>query len=226
MTGADIEIFPGVVIDNNDEMNQCRVKAVVPTVFDNDTMTAEEMMWIRPACMFGQQTFSKLNVGSKIWVLHDKNNYFDYSYIPQFELTDDAQTYVNTDSDVAISRSIDGDKIAQYYNRNEGFMTAIGNNKIQLTPAGNLDIISNEFGIKATASEDIKIGKSEGDYEPAILGNKLHDLLSHLSSGIQNLANIANTNPYTVVLVPMLSDIVMTLTKDMESIKSQNVKLN
>ena len=74
MTLADFELTPGIVITSDDPENLGRVKAASPGIFDTNTMSQDDMFWISPFMMTGQQSFSKLEIGSKIWILHNKKN--------------------------------------------------------------------------------------------------------------------------------------------------------
>jgi hypothetical protein len=68
MTLGDFEIIPGVVISNDDPLNQGRVRACAPGLFDTTTMDMDDLFWINPFMMMGHQTFSKLEINSKIWI--------------------------------------------------------------------------------------------------------------------------------------------------------------
>ena len=65
MTLGDFEILPGVVINVDDPLNQGRVKACAPGLFDTSTMEMDDLFWINPFMMIGQQSFSKMELNSK-----------------------------------------------------------------------------------------------------------------------------------------------------------------
>ena len=68
MKFSETELLPGVVIDVDDPKMLGRVKATVPTLFDENIMNKEGMPWIYPLTMIGYQGFSKLQKGSKIYL--------------------------------------------------------------------------------------------------------------------------------------------------------------
>ena len=53
MKFKDVELLPGVVIDAKDPKMLGRVKATVPTLFDNSAMDVKVMPWIYPISMIG-----------------------------------------------------------------------------------------------------------------------------------------------------------------------------
>ena len=110
-----------------------------PGLFDTSVMEMDDLFWINPFMMIGQQSFSKMELNSKIWILHNPANYFEYWYIPMFEINDNSPEVMNMNSDVLLSRSINGDIVQLYYSKEEGFNLNIGNNHIKLTSEAKLD---------------------------------------------------------------------------------------
>ena len=73
------------VIDVSDPKHIGRVKANAPALFNPETMSKEGLPWIYPFTMNGYQGFSKLTVGSKIWIFLVRP-IDEFWYIPMFEL--------------------------------------------------------------------------------------------------------------------------------------------
>ena len=153
MTLGDFEILPGVVIKTDDPLNQGRVKACAPGLFDTSTMEVDDLFWINPFMMIGQQSFSKMELNSKIWILHNPANYFEYWYIPMFEINENSPEVMNMNSDVLLSRSINGDIVQLYYSKEEGFNLNIGNNHIKLTSDAKVDIAAFATDVKSTQND-------------------------------------------------------------------------
>ena len=72
----DIEAIPGVVVDAEDPENLLRVKAAAPGLFDPDTMEISALPWVYRFPMCGYQHYSKLLMGSRIWILRNTKNYY------------------------------------------------------------------------------------------------------------------------------------------------------
>src|SRR5574344_2112201 len=145
MLFKDIEAIPGVVIDAEDPENLLRVKAAVPGIFDPGTMKKEALPWIYRFPMCGYQQYSRMMTGSRIWVLRNTKNYYEFWYIPFSNLNSNTLKAAKSEADVLISRYT-GEADAQlYYNKEEGFKTILGDNYMQLDAEGNTINMSNGY---------------------------------------------------------------------------------
>lgn len=224
MNLGDFEILPGVVISNDDPLNQGRVKACAPTLFTQD-MNVDDLFWINPFCMFGFQSFSKLEINSKIWILHNVNNYFEYWYIPMFEINNNMPNVTDTNADVVMSRSIAGEKVQLYYSQNEGFNLVNGNNKINLSNVGNLNIESNNTYIKANEN-GIELSKKDENIYHTVKAEELINILNTFCGDLQTIATTCATNPFTAQLSIGLSNAANKLQANLNNIKSDFVKIS
>ena len=57
-----------------------------------------------------------------------------------FEINENSPEVMNMNSDLLLSRSINGDIVQLYYSKEEGFNLNIGNNHIKLTSDAKVDI--------------------------------------------------------------------------------------
>lgn len=226
MTLGDFELLPGVVISNSDPLNQGRVKAVAPGLFDSTTMNEEDLFWINPFMMIGHQSFSKLEVSSKIWILHNKNNYFEYWYIPMFELNRHVpEGAVETDCDILLSRNISGELVQLYYSRDEGFRINIGNNGVSLLPDGSFKLKAGKSVIEAKDS-GIKIGKDGGSYNSATLAEPLITILSEHCNWLLATAAAACYTPFTIPMATTLTTAALSLQSKLDTVQSEFVKIS
>lgn len=225
MTLADFEIVPGVVITSNDPKNQGRVKAASPGLFDSNEMSEEDMFWICPFCMIGQQSFSKLEVGAKIWILHNKNNYYEYWYLPMFELNENSPNVTNQSADILMSRSSAGETNQIYYADEDGFNITNGQNKIQLDNGGNLNIKTNSTNIISN-NDVIKLTKDESTEYSATLAEPLMNALRDFCNNLQRVAVTAGLNPYTAGLSQPLLNTINKFREEIENFKSNVVKIS
>lgn len=224
MTLGDFEILPGIVIKNDDPAGLYRVKACAPTLFDNSTMDSEDFMWISPFMMFGNQAFSKQEIGSKIWILHNTNNYFEYWYFPMFDMNNNFPQ-LNTDDNVIMSRSINGELVQIYYSRDEGFNIKCGDNHIVQSPDGSFYVKSGKANIEAN-DENIKLTQNESNEYSAVKAEELIKVLTSFSSNLMSIAGIMGSNPYTAQIASPLIDTAFELQNNLSSIKSDFVKIS
>lgn len=217
------EILPGTIVIANDPKKMGRVKAVVPGWFDNSTMNEEDMFWIMPFTSgSGYQRVSKPIEGQKIWVLHDKTNEYEYYYLPMWE------TNINTtiaqqdfDYDVLVSRSGKSVGAQMYYTGKQGFVTRIGEHaQSTMSQNGNIENKSNgtEISIKGSRAY---IGKENNCKDPIVRGNQLYKLLSDLKSGLDELNNLANSNPYCSNLCSGILKCSKAISDNLETLNSK-----
>lgn len=224
MLFKDIEAIPGVVIDAEDPENLLRVKAAVPGIFDPGTMSKKALPWVYRFPMGGYQQYSKMMTGSRIWVLRNTKNYYEFWYIPFSNLNSNTLKAAKSEADVLISRYT-GEADAQlYYNKEEGFKTILGDNYIQLDSDGNTINMSNGYSSKIYG-EHYYVGEDGGEYEPMVLGKKLTELFKQLSSDLDELASVAESSPYTSQLSMPIRKIKLNIDKSYPEITSKDCSL-
>lgn len=222
MKFSETELLPGVVTEINDPKMLGRVKATVPTLFDENVMSKDGLPWIYPLTMHGYQGFSKLQKGSKIWVFKQNGKPREFWYIPMFELNKNTRDIVESykEPDILISRSAGTESVYIYYTDTDGIQLKIGSeNYINIKPDSSITLKSGQAQI------DLKEGKvfiGDGNAsEPAILGNKLFDALTHLSQNLGALG-AACTNPFTLPLATVFQQASTTLNQDIQNIRCEN----
>lgn len=225
MTLADFEILPGVVINTDDPLNQGRVKACAPGLFDTSTMEVDDLFWINPFMMIGQQSFSKMELNSKIWILHNIHNYFEYWYIPMFEINQNSPEVMSTTSDVLLSRSINGEIVQLYYSKDTGFNLNIGDNHINLSSEGILNI--NASGAVITASKSgINLQQADQQLHPAAKADEIVKALGEFCANLTSIATAATSSPYTACLASPIMSASKSLQSKLESFKSTFVNIS
>lgn len=226
MTLGDLELIPGVVIDVSDPLNQGRVKAVAPGVFDTSTMGVEDLFWINPFMMTGHQTFSKLEINSKIWILHNSKNYFEYWYIPMFEFSNIQSDNAAVKGDVVYSRSVGGNKVSMGYNEETGTTICNGGTSINVDP----DNIS-AYALKdlKLLGENVYIGKGMKDTNYHIArAEAVQKAFNNIGNTFLIAAGIAAVIPFTSPVAGSLlaTGLLFNANPAFEEIPSPNIKIN
>lgn len=221
---SDIEINVGVVIDSDDPKHEGRVKISCPDMFDEETMDPDYIFWANPI-MSDFQKFTHLDKGNKVWMLHNPNNYYEYYYLPYFELNSNTKALIdNKDLDVLVSRSASTGDAQLYYKQDEGLVNKVGNGHMTVNKDSDIDI----HGAKKVdvTGNVIKIGKENGSYEPAVMGDKLQRLLSGLASDLQTLSLKCAAVPYTASLASSFMKMSTSITSKIPEILSDTVKIS
>lgn len=225
MTLGDFEIIPGVVISNDDPLNQGRVRACAPGLFDTSTMDMDDLFWINPFMMMGHQTFSKLEINSKIWILHNVNNYFEYWYIPMFEINENAPGVHDKNADIMMSRSINGNIVQLFFSPEEGYNIVIGENKVQLSSDGDFNVVAQDAIITAN-SNGIKLSKYNANTYSATKAEPLISALNTFCADLQKVAFASVFNPWTATFGIPLYQATVDFQKKLQGIKSDFVKIS
>lgn len=237
---ADVEMIPGVVVDDEDPKFLGRLKISAPGEFEVDSMDINDMFWVYPFPVGGYQSFSHMLKGSKVWLIKNTKNYYEYWYLPYFEMNANTFNLVNSkkkyDADVLVSRSDGSNNIQMYYNPEDGINQKIGFASINIMPDGTISITTGgaapSAGTFHTNSKNNEIGYDGGEYprQFAIMGENLHKLLDELNGKFKTLATTAAPCPYTSHLAKTLNEICDTISDytngGEKDIKAQYTKVN
>lgn len=222
----DYYIILSTVEFADDPMKFGRIKCTIPGVIHSSTSPMEAMPWVRPFKMYGYQTFSKPEVGQKIWVLVSKTNYNEYWWFPFFETSDIVQNYLNANydnqPDVFNARSGSGGEAIFTYDDNNGYLMKLGDDFINLKPDRDMEISCNDCKIKIEGNK-VYCGSDNAGYEPCVMGNKCAKLKTDLSELFDKLADIAKDSPYTIHLKAPIEAIAKKYTAD---VKGSNLYVN
>lgn len=223
---SDYEFLPGVVINADDPEHLGRVKATVPTWFDTETMDEEALPWIYPFCMFGYQTFSKMEKKRKIWVFHNKENYLEYWYIPMFEMIGQTEEFVQKydNPEVLISRA-KGDSSKSVligYSDTEGFNIRIGDTIIKMGNDKELNITNgtNSFSV---GSNNVKLGDREGKHYPTVIGPAVQNMFSNIAKSCHEIYTLAKAESWTASIAEPFEQIYKSVNKINQKVLSESV---
>jgi len=225
----DCELVPAVIQSTDDPLKLGRIKCDIPGLVDHNTMSIENMPWIRPIFMNRSQTFSKPVVGFKVWVLINKSNYNEYWYFPFFELNDISKEFLESvyDSDnpeIFMSHNNGSLNAMSTYDDQNGFTIKIGEHHIELHPDGHISLLGGSGEVDIDGSH-IKVGKKDGNYEHAVMGDSLKEILEKLHKGFNKLKQDASSDSHTAKLIPGFQECQSALS-DLDPIIAENTKVN
>lgn len=224
---ANATLLPGVVTSAEDPQNLGRIKCIIAGVSNPDTMNQDHLPWCAPLTCFGNQRVSKPMEGAKVWVLHDEDNYYEYYYLPSWEVNGNTEDVTGDDSyDVLVSRPGEGFGSQQFYSDDKGFVTRIGNDlSTTMTKDGTIMNTDGNVELGITDSH-CYAGAKDGSWEPMVLGDQLYKLLNDLSSKLNATGQTASSSCYTSHLSQPLMECAKAINNHIEQILSQNSLVN
>ena len=224
---SNATLSPGVVTSIEDPQNLGRIKCIIAGATDPNTMNTDHLPWCAPLTCFGTQRLSKPIEGQKVWVLHDESNYYEYYYLPTWEVNGNTEILVGDEEyDILVSRPGEGFGSQQYYTQDQGFVTRIGN-LIRTDVQGDGTIAHTDGNVEMSIKDShVYVGNTGGEYQPMVKGDTLYQLLSKLAESLSNLADIASKNIYTQSLVPGIISCHEAIGNSVNDILSQNGYIN
>lgn len=241
MNLSNAELLPGVVISSDDPKNIGRVKAIVPTIFEEED--EDKCLWIWPLTMGNGQSFIKPMEGDKIWVLNNKDNYYEFWYFPMFELKPTSRELITTKGTQIFMNKPIADGTANFrYDDVNGFTFEVGKTKLNISPTKGVNFTNGSAGFssehpdynespdftdtKATIGIDksgnLELGK-KNDLTFAVRGDKLLEKLTDIADIFEGL--LINFDEFKG-LPPELIKKITLLKSNLSEIKSHNVNLS
>lgn len=199
------ELIPAVILDVEDPKKLGRIKCQIPNMCDNSVMKPSRMPWVLPMCMGGNQTFSKMTKGSKVWVLKNNTNYNELWYLPFHETTNDTKQYLSDNfgnsPDVLYMRNNMGKTVSITCDSSNGYEVKTGDWYMQIKNDGDIIINGNNANVLLRGGKAYLGSGIDSEYVPAVRAPELKKVLNDLATALQQLASDANS-PYTMNLVP------------------------
>lgn len=209
-----------------------RIKAQAPGLF-----TAEDDLEKLPPIMpwpSGVNTgaWSEPEPGQEVWILNMTDNPAGLFWFRKDRTSNSSavpQAYEGVQNvEVLCDREIGpGQWATIYFSDGSGWIVRNGFAYIQIDPDGKITLDSGTPGNKIEVGPGgISLGGSNPFSEPAVLGDKLQDVLEDINSALVAIKNACMSSPYTMAISSALAPCLLFLKTKIANITSGTVSLN
>lgn len=223
------------------ELNKCTVRpAIVRQVLDRNIIkvsapglfsTEDDPSLLPPVYPFiemSKNTFSELSEGDEVWLISVQDNPSELFWIrkPDYEFGMEDKT-ANGNLEILTRRESGASWAEIFFSDGTGWI--IRNDASYISIDNNGDITLSVLGRHKTIqinSEGISLGSKNGSAEPAVLGDKLTDLMEYISSMFESIEEVSLANPYTYPIGSTIKAMRKKLDSKIEKICSSYVTLD
>lgn len=222
-------IRPGKVLEVVD--NYGVVKCSAPGLF-TEKDGAATLPPIYPLLQSSSNTFTKPKAGDLVWILNFTDNKMELFYIRQNNYTEQLEELLTTDGggkycEVLCSVESGLSHAQLFFSDGSGWILKNDETIIQINPDGNILLeYPQAHRTIEISSNGISIGTKGGSAEPAVLGNKLEDVLNKIVILLKSLGDAAALNPYTAPLSTAIKSQIPGIENAIPEIASMNITID
>ena len=203
------------------------IKVSAPGLFST-TDDPDLLPPVYPFLELTKNSFSELVVGDEVWLLSVQDNPQELFWIrkPDYDMGMEDKA-VNGNLEI-LSRRESGASWAEiFFSDGTGWIIRNDSSYIGINKDGDitLSVLGNHKTIEIN-KDGISLGSKGTSAEPAVLGDKLTDVLDYISLIFDTLADVAGQNPYTVPIALIINTMKPILDKKIEKICSSYVTLD
>ena len=229
MKFASSFIRPGTVMEIVD--NYGTIKASSPGLFSVDD-DPSMLPPIIPFVQVGSSSYSSVLKDETVWIFHDDTNSQLFFYLRLNQLSQSVKDILDSgdeNQEIVFSRDTSKGLYQMFFNDGTGIKFMKDDNYIQISPEGNIDIVTEKNNRSISLSDDsICIGKKSDDagsvMNHAAYGEKVEDCLNTINNILMQLQTLSTPNPYTAALAPAFATLPK-LAAQIEQITSSDVKI-
>lgn len=210
---SDYEFLPAVIVETDDPLKYGRIKVTALGAYNANKSLPAQLPWCYPFTMWGNNTYTTYEKGSKVWLIRNKKRQDENWFIPMYEQHGMTQDFVNNSShsdkpEIISMRNKGGEQSSITYDHTNGYKIStggsgggaglnIGTDSTAVMNAGESIITANNNGVS--------IGKMEETEHPSVLGDKLKELFQSIFKEIYEFANALSADPYAKVAAGKLA---------------------
>ena len=231
---ADYEFLPAVIVETDDPMNYGRIKVSALGAYNAGNSSTAQLPWCYPFTMHGNNTYSSYEKGSKVWLLRNTKRQDENWFIPMYEHHAMTQDFIDGSDpknkpEVISMRNNGGSQSSITYDHSGGYnISTGGSGGGALLNVGTDSSATMSGGGSAvnTSGSGVTLGSPGEDEHPAVLGDKLSDLIYDILSALQIFSTeLGAQDPLARIPCENLNVEIQRIYLDIEKILSEKVKI-
>ena len=231
---ADYEFLPAVIVETDDPMKYGRIKVSALGAYNAGNSSTAQLPWCYPFTMHGNNTYSSYEKGSKVWLLRNTKRQDENWFIPMYEHHAMTQDFIDGSDpknkpEVISMRNNGGSQSSITYDHSGGYNISTGGSGGGASlnvGTGSSATMSGGGSAVNTSGSGVTLGSPGEDEHPAVLGDKLSDLIYDILSALQIFSTeLGAQDPLARIPCENLNVEIQRIYLDIEKILSEKVKI-
>ena len=231
---ADYEFLPAVIVETDDPMKYGRIKVSALGAYNANNSSTAQLPWCYPFTMHGNNTYASYEKGSKVWLFRNTKRQDENWFIPMYEHHAMTQDFIDASDpknkpEVISMRNNGGSQSSITYDHGGGYNISTGGSgggaSINVGTCSSATMSGGGSAVN-TSGSGVTIGSPGEDEHPAVLGDKLSDLIYDILSALQIFSTeLGAQDPLARISCENLNIEIQRIYLDIEKILSEKVKI-
>lgn len=231
---ADYEFLPAVIVETDDPMKYGRIKVSALGAYNANNSSTAQLPWCYPFTMHGNNTYASYEKGSKVWLFRNTKRQDENWFIPMYEHHAMTQDFIDASDpknkpEVISMRNNGGSQSSITYDHGGGYNISTGGSgggaSINVGTCSSATMSGGGSAVN-TSGSGVTIGSPGEDEHPAVLGDKLSDLIYDILSALQIFSTeLGAQDPLARISCENLNVEIQRIYLDIEKILSEKVKI-
>ena len=231
---ADYEFLPAVIVETDDPMKYGRIKVSALGAYNANNSSTAQLPWCYPFTMHGNNTYASYEKGSKVWLFRNTKRQDENWFIPMYEHHAMTQDFIDgldpkNKPEVISMRNNGGSQSSITYDHSGGYNISTGGSGGGASLNVGTDSSATMSGGGSavnTSGSGVTIGSPGEDEHPAVLGDKLSDLIYDILSALQIFSiELGAQDPLARISCENLNVEIQRIHLDIKKILSEKVKI-
>lgn len=231
---ADYEFLPAVIVETDDPMKYGRIKVSALGAYNANNSSTAQLPWCYPFTMHGNNTYASYEKGSKVWLFRNTKRQDENWFVPMYEHHAMTQDFIDgldpkNKPEVISMRNNGGSQSSITYDHSGGYNISTGGSGGGASLNVGTDSSATMSGGGSavnTSGSGVTLGNPGEDEHPAVLGDKLSDLIYDILSALQIFSiELGAQDPLARISCENLNVEIQRIHLDIKKILSEKVKI-